>query len=123
AVERLACDCNITRILLDSESRVIDVGRSKRVIQPAQRRALRVRDKTCRWPGCDRPASYTSGHHLVHWIKGGPTDLPNLVLLCHRHHWMVHEGKWQLVKTDDGQLLAIPPQLERFQHLARAPDT
>jgi len=123
AVERLACDCNITRILLDSESRVIDVGRSKRVIQPAQRRALRVRDKTCRWPGCDRPASYTSGHHLVHWIKGGLTDLANLVLLCHRHHWMVHEGKWQLVKTDDGQLLAVPPQLELFRYLARGPDT
>ncbi|HXN91173.1 MAG TPA: DUF222 domain-containing protein [Candidatus Sulfotelmatobacter sp.] len=123
AVERLACDCNITRILLDSDSRVIDVGRSKRVIQPAQRRALRVRDKTCRWPGCDRPASYTSGHHLVHWIKRGLTDLANLVLLCHRHHWMVHEGKWQLVKTDDGQLLAVPPQLELFRYLARGPDT
>jgi hypothetical protein len=122
AVERLACDSNITRILLDSASRVIDVGRSKRVIQPAQRRALRVRDETCRWPGCDRPASYTSGHHLVHWIKGGPTDLPNLVLLCHRHHWMVHEGKWQLVRTDDGQLLAVPPQLELFRYLARGPD-
>lgn len=123
AVERFACDCNITRIILGSDSQPIDVGRSKRVIQPAQRRALRVRDKTCRWPGCDRPASYTSGHHLVHWIKGGSTDLPNLVLLCHRHHWMVHEGKWQIVRTDDDQYLAIPPQLDIFRHLARAPDS
>jgi hypothetical protein len=121
AVERFACDCSITRILLGSDSQVIDVGRSKRVIQPAQRHTLHVRDKTCRWPGCDRPASYTSGHHLVHWIRGGSTDLRNLVLLCHRHHWMVHEGKWQIVRTDDDHYLAFPPQLDLF-HLARGPD-
>ena len=120
AVQRVACDCSVTRILLDSESQVIDVGRSKRVIQPAQRRALRIRDKTCRWPGCDRPASYTSGHHLVHWIKGGTTDLANLVLLCHRHHWMVHEGGWQLIKTEEEEFLAIPPPLGH--HFARGPD-
>ena len=121
AVERLACDCNVTRILLGSDSVVIDVGRSRRVVSPSQRRALNVRDKGCRFPGCDRPATWTSGHHLVHWIKGGGTDLPNLVLLCYRHHWMVHEGGWQLVKTDDGQMLAIPPQLDLYQQLARGP--
>lgn len=121
AVERLACDCNVTRILLGSDSVVIDVGRSKRVVSPSQRRALNVRDKGCRFPGCDRPATWTSGHHLVHWIKGGGTDLPNLVLLCYRHHWMVHEGGWQLVKTEDLQMLAIPPQLDVYQQLARGP--
>lgn len=121
AIERLACDCNVTRILLGSDSAVIDVGRSRRVISPAQKRALSVRDKGCRWPGCDRPATWTSGHHLVHWIKGGGTDLTNLVLLCYRHHWMVHEGQWQLVKTDDGRLLAIPPQIDLYQQLARGP--
>jgi hypothetical protein len=122
STERLACDCNVTRILLGADSQVIDVGRSKRVISPAQRRALHVRDKGCRWPGCDRPASYTSGHHIVNWIKGGSTDLDNLTLLCRRHHWLVHEGKWQLVKTDDGQMLAVPPQMDLFQQLARGPD-
>jgi hypothetical protein len=118
SVERLACDCNVTRILLDADSEIIDVGRSKRIMSPAQRKALHVRDKGCRWPGCDRPASYTSGHHLVHWVKGGPTDLDNLVLLCLRHHWLVHEGKWQLIKTESGGLLAVPPQLDLFRRLA-----
>ena len=122
AVERLACDCSVTRILLGADSAVIDVGRSKRVITPAQSKALKVRDKGCRFPGCDRPATWTSGHHLVHWIRGGPSDMPNLVLLCYRHHWMVHEGKWQLVKTDDDQILAIPPQLDLYQQLARGSD-
>jgi hypothetical protein len=121
AVERMACDCSVTRVLLGADSAVIDVGRSKRVITPPQSRALKARDKGCRFPGCDRPATWTSGHHLVHWIRGGPTDLPNLVLLCFRHHWMVHEGRWQLVKTDDGKMLAIPPQLDLHQQLAGGP--
>jgi len=122
AVERLACDCGVTRILLGSDSMVIDVGREKRVISPAQRKALNVRDKGCRWPGCDRNATWTEGHHLDHWLRGGLSDLGNFVLLCHRHHWMAHEGKWQVVKTDEGQILAIPPQLDIYQRFARGPD-
>jgi Domain of unknown function (DUF222)/HNH endonuclease len=123
AVERITCDCNVTRILLGADSAVIDVGRSKRQIPPATRRALNVRDKGCRWPGCDRPASWTAGHHFVHWTKDGPTDLSNLVLLCHRHHWMVHEGGWQIVRVDGDRFRAIPPTLDFYQRLARGPST
>jgi hypothetical protein len=121
AVERLACDCTVTRVLLGSDSTVIDVGRARRVISGAQGKALRVRDRGCVWPGCDRPATWTSGHHLVHWTNGGPTDLCNLVLLCYRHHWMVHEGEWQIVRGDDGRMLTIPP-ITPYQRLARGPD-
>ena len=112
AVERLACDCNVTRILLNADSCVIDVGRSRRNISGPMRKALIARDKGCGWPGCDRLATWTSGHHIVFWTRGGPTDLPNLVLLCYRHHWMVHEGAWQLVRADDGRMLAIPPTID-----------
>jgi len=121
AVERLACDCSVTRILLGSDSTVIDVGRAKRVISGPQRKALKVRDRGCVVPGCDRPASWTSGHHLVHWIHNGPTDLPNLCLLCYRHHWMVHEGGHQLVRTDDGRMLMVPPPTG-FGPRSRGPD-
>jgi uncharacterized protein DUF222/HNH endonuclease len=123
AVERITCDCNVTRILLDADSAVIDVGRSTRKIPGATRKALNVRDKSCRWPGCDRPPSWTAGHHFVHWTKGGPTDLSNLVLLCHRHHWMVHEGGWQIVQVDGDRFRAIPPTLDFYQRLARGPST
>jgi hypothetical protein len=108
-VERLACDCSVTRILLGSDSMVIDVGRAKRVISGPQRKALNARDGGCVWPGCDRPATWTSGHHIVHWIRGGPGGLTNLTLLCYRHHWMVHEGGWQIVRSDDGRVTTIPP--------------
>jgi len=50
----------------------------------------------------------------VHWIHGGASELPNLALLCYRHHWMVHEGKWQLVRSDDGRMLTILPALALF---------
>src|SRR5713226_1487670 len=121
AVERLACDCSVTRILLDSDSTVIDVGRAKRVVSGPQSKALKVRDRGCIWPGCDRPATWTSAHHVVHWIHGGATDLPNLVLLCYRHHWMVHEGNWQIVRADDGRFLTIPPVMS-FGPRSRGPD-
>lgn len=120
-VERLACDCSVTRVLLDSESTVIDVGRSKRVVSGPARRALNARDGSCRWPGCDRPASWSAAHHVVHWTHGGTTDLDNLVLLCHRHHRMVHEGGWQLVRLGDGRLLTVPPTVT-FGPRSRAPD-
>ena len=119
-VERLACDCNVTRILLDADSMVIDVGQSDRRIKGATRRALNHRDRHCRWPGCDRPASWSQGHHIKHWIHGGQSDLSNLVLLCHRHHWMVHEGRWQIVRREDGSFLTIPPPY-RVDEWARAP--
>jgi hypothetical protein len=121
-VERLACDGSITRVLLDSESTVIDVGRAKRVVSGPARRALNARDGSCRWPGCDRPPSWTAAHHVVHWVHGGTTDLDNLVLLCHRHHWMVHEGRWQLVRSDDGRMLAIPPTVRFGTADASRPD-
>ena len=107
-VERWACDCSLTRVLMQ-DSVVIDVGRAKRVISGPTKRALHARDGHCVWPGCDRPASWSDGHHLMHWIHGGSTDLDNLVLLCHRHHRMVHEDNWQIAKTDDGRIMTIAP--------------
>jgi hypothetical protein len=118
-VERWACDCSVTRVLMQ-DSVVIDVGRAKRVISGPTKRALRARDGHCVWPGCDRPASWSDGHHLIHWIHGGSTDLDNLVLLCHRHHRRVHEDNWQIVKQDDGRIVTVAPTVN-FGH-PRGPD-
>ena len=107
-VERWACDCNLTRVLMQ-DSVVIDVGRSERTVKGPRRRALIARDRHCQWPGCERPASRCHAHHLVHWMLGGTTDVDNQTLLCHRHHRLVHEGGWQLIRTEDGRLLTIAP--------------
>jgi len=119
-VERMACDCSLSRILLDQESLVVDVGRAKPVISATLRKALSIRDGHCRWPGCERPASWCDGHHIVYWTRGGETNLGNLVLLCRRHHRMVHEGGWQLVKSGD-RYMAIAPTI-MFGY-ARGPDS
>lgn len=109
-VQRLACDSGVTRILLDSKSAIINVGRSKRVPSAPMRRALHARDQGCVWPGCERPPSWTAAHHIKHWARDdGLTELPNLGSLCYRHHELVHEGGWDLAWSEDGRLLTIPP--------------
>ena len=120
SVQRMACDCSVTRVLLNQESVTIDVGRSKRILSGALRRALVTRDQHCQWPRCERPASWCDGHHLVHWINGGETNLDNVVLLCRRHHRMVHEGDWQLIKTDEGKMMTVAPTITFG--VARGPD-
>ena len=121
SVQRMACDCSVTRVLLNQDSVTIDVGRSKRVMSEGLRKALRLRDGNCRWPGCERAASLCQGHHLVHWIDGGETTLGNLVLLCLRHHRMVHEGGWQIVRCDDGEIISVAPTVA-FGPRPRTPD-
>jgi hypothetical protein len=111
---RLACDCAFTRALLDSDSVPIDVGREKRVVSAAIRKALHLLYPCCGFPGCERPASWTEAHHIIHWINGGLTIIENLVPLCRRHHFMVHEGGWTIQKVDDGALQFIPPSRDTF---------
>jgi Domain of unknown function (DUF222)/HNH endonuclease len=96
-------------VLGGAPSQPLDVGRTTRVVQPAQRTALAVRDGGCVFPACDRPLAWCEAHHLVHWLDGGPTDLDNLVLVCRAHHRAVHEGGWQLQRQPDGRLTATPP--------------
>ena len=121
-VERLACDSTVTRVLLGADSAVIDVGRSRRVVPGSTRRALNVRDRHCVWPGCERPPSFCAAHHLVHWCRGGKTNLADLALLCHRHHWMVHEGGWQIARDDSGRILTIPSAAYLSREWCRGPD-
>jgi hypothetical protein len=93
---RLACDAGIIPVLLGSQAEPLDIGRLTRTVPTGLRRALVLRDGGCRFPSCDRPAAWCDAHHLIAWADGGPTSLSNLVLLCARHHTMVHEGGWRL---------------------------
>jgi hypothetical protein len=97
AVRRIACDCAVVRILETGAGEPLDVGRKTRVIPPALQRALRRRDRGCRFPGCTH-RRFVDGHHVVHWADGGETRLDNLVLLCRHHHRRLHEGGCYIVK-------------------------
>ena len=99
---RLACDASRVVMRHDEEGRTVEVGARTRTIPPALRRALRHRDRGCRFPGCGLP--FGEGHHVRHWAQGGPTTLANLALLCRRHHRAVHEEGYQMDRTPDGAL-------------------
>ncbi len=87
---RMACDCQLIPAVLGAEGAVLDVGRAQRLFGGALRRALILRDRGCAFPGCDRPASWCDGHHIVTVAQSGPTSLGNGVLLCSYHHDVVH---------------------------------
>ena len=91
---RLSCDASVVRIGHGSNGSVLDVGRKTRTIPPAVRRALEVRDRGCRFPGCG--SRFTDAHHVEHWADGGDTKLENLLLLCSHHHRLVHEEEWKV---------------------------
>ena len=95
-----ACDAQVTRVITDAASRPLDVGRTVRITPPWIRKALLVRDKSCAFPDCGRPPSWCDPHHVVHWTNGGPTALSNLVLLCRRHHRLIHHKRFSVEIVD-----------------------
>jgi hypothetical protein len=109
AARRLACDAGIIPMVMNGVSVPLDVGRTHRLVTPAQRTALNTRDKGCAFPNCPRPAPWADAHHIKHWLDGGATDLANLVLLCRRHHRMIHHSEWE-VRARNGLPEFIPPR-------------
>ena len=100
---RIACDSSIVTIKEDQNGEPLSIGRRSRTIPPPMRRALRARDKGCRFPGCTN-TRFVDGHHIEHWADGGDTSLDNLVMLCRHHHHLVHEGGFICEKSADGEI-------------------
>ena len=116
---RLACDAAVVP-MTHREGAVMGVGRKTRTIPPHIRRALEERDRGCRYPGCG--SRFTEAHHVTHWADGGETSLANTVLLCRRHHRVVHEGRTRMALnrlgqavffTKKGKMIASAPPMVR----------
>ena len=107
-LRRLACDGGIVVAVTDEHGCPIDVGRRHRRLTAALRRALRLRDRSCRFPGCTT-TRHLHAHHVVFWSDGGPTDLANLVLLCSYHHRVVHDAGWSVTGDGTGRFTFAPP--------------
>ncbi|MGH8166710.1 MAG: DUF222 domain-containing protein, partial [Woeseiaceae bacterium] len=97
SVRRIACDSDLVVLVKDGHGEPLSVGRKTRVVPAAIERALWARDEGCRFPGCGRKR-YVHAHHVVHWAAGGETSLANLMLLCSKHHTLVHEGGFRIEK-------------------------
>ncbi len=110
---RLACD-NALVGLLERDGETLSVGRKTRAIPPALRRALRNRDRGCRFPGCTT-TRHVDAHHIEHWADGGETAVGNLVELCRYHHRLVHEGGYS-VRRAGARLVFRRPDGRRVPH-------
>jgi hypothetical protein len=108
SARRIACDAAVSEVVIEASGNTVAAGREQRTVPPALRRALVVRDRGCRFPGCDRPPPWCDAHHIIHWVDGGETKLPNLLLLCRTHHRYVHEEGW-LLTGRDGEIVVRPP--------------
>ncbi|HUP68407.1 MAG TPA: DUF222 domain-containing protein [Acidimicrobiales bacterium] len=97
---QITCDSSVIMTILGAGGEPLNIGRTTRTIPRAIRRALRIRDGKCRFPGCTQ-RRFVDGHHIQHWSHGGETSLENLVLLCRLHHRKVHEEKFT-VRYDGG---------------------
>ena len=97
-VKRLCCDSKAVVITEDEEGEPLSIGRKSRIIPRAIERAVRARDRNCcSFPGCLN-SRFLHCHHVEHWSNGGETSLDNLMLLCTKHHTLVHEGGFRIDK-------------------------
>ena len=126
-IEQLAhmlCDARLTAMTTNVMGVLLRMGRTVRFATPAQRRALKVRDGGCVFPGCDRSASWCDAHHVTHWDHHGHTDLPNLALLCRHHHGVTHRHGWVMTVGDDERFTWTTPTgrtLHSQRHRGRPP--
>jgi hypothetical protein len=106
ALRRVACDAGLVPAVVDEAGAVLDIGRHTRAVPTAIRRALWLRDRGCRFPGCTN-ARFLHAHHVRHWLHGGPTSLDNLLLVCSLHHRLIHEGGLTLRFTGSGDEIEL----------------
>jgi hypothetical protein len=118
ALRRISCDAAVVGATVTPGGDVLDLGRRTRTIPPALRRALWLRDRGCRYPGCSNRI-YLHGHHIRHWVHGGETSLRNTILLCSFHHRLVHEGGFT-VKVVGEQVVFRNPRGRELPNLFEA---
>ena len=101
SVRRLLCDTSVVPVVEDDKGLPFNIGRKKRVVSPPMKRALRGRDRNCRFPGCSHD-KWLDAHHVKHWVDGGETSMANTLLLCARHHRLLHEGGFSIHENHEG---------------------
>jgi hypothetical protein len=104
AVRRLACETQIIPVVLGGNGEILDLGRTRRLFSPAQRKALRPRDQHCRAEGCTVPGTWCEAHHRKPWSEGGNTDLDDGVLACSWHHHRAHDPRYETNLLPNGDL-------------------
>lgn len=108
-IRRMACTAEITPVIVGADGVKLHLGRTTRLANRAQRRALRAMYRGCAIPGCCVAWDYVVIHHLKYFSRDGPTDIENLLPLCSKHHHCAHEGGWQLTLSTNRTLTITYP--------------
>jgi hypothetical protein len=115
SLHRLLCGADVHRLVIAADGEVLDAGKTIRLANRAQHRALRFRHaRHCAFPGCEAPIDWTEAHHVIDYDPDptndrGRSDMVNLVPLCRYHHHQVHEGGFTLILEPDGQVRVDRP--------------
>jgi hypothetical protein len=121
-VERYLCDTGAVPIKFDDDGQCVNVGRVQRLFTERQRTGMAVRDGGCRFPGCDRPPASCEAHHIDQWQRdGGKTNIADGVLLCRRHHLLLHNNHWQVTRDGGTYWLRPPRSIDPAQELLPMP--
>jgi hypothetical protein len=119
-VRLAACDAHILPVVMDGDSKPLDVAVPSYSTPPHMRRALVLRDKGCAFPACDRPASVCDSHHIIsYWRHNGPTVVQNLVLLCTGHHRLIHGSDWEVKLVNDVAWFTPPAYIDPLREPRR----
>ena len=111
-VEATICTDGVVPITVDRSGRALNLGRTRRLFNPAQRIVLRARDGGCLWPGCDRPPWQTEAHHINNYeAEHGRTDIADGVSLCKFHHLNLHNNHWRITRHGTNYELIPPPEM------------
>ena len=106
---RLCCDSPSVTLLENDRGEPLCVGRKTRTVPAAIKRSVQARDKNCcRFPGCNN-RRFLHCHHVEHWSNGGETSVDNLLLLCTKHHTLVHEGGFRIDKDFNNDWYFVRP--------------
>ncbi|WP_377322411.1 DUF222 domain-containing protein [Pimelobacter simplex] len=84
-------------------------------IPDRHRQAVELRDHTCRFPYCTRPAMRCDLDHARPHNRRGPTCPCNLVPLCRRHHRAKTHSQWRYQVTKIGTYLWRSPSGFHFE--------
>jgi hypothetical protein len=118
-VRKIACDADVIPVLLGSEGRILDVGRTTRIFPPHIRKALTARDLGCAFPGCTIPAPWCEAHHITYWSHGGTTCTDNGTLMCSHHHHLIHKEQWHIQVKNGVPWFKPPPHIDPRQQPQR----
>jgi hypothetical protein len=118
-VRKIACDADIIPVLLGSQGRILDIGRTTRIFPPHIRKAITARDQGCAFPGCTIPAPWCEAHHITYWSHGGTTSTDNGTLLCSHHHHLIHKEQWTIQINTGIPWFIPPPHIDPHQQPRR----